>query len=180
MKLDQIADEGLVKQMELFDLWDLEKANKVDPNERWADEPRIVRCRLRTHPDITLNLYYRPRPLPPNTARQFAAALSKPPHALSETGIDDISLVFRDAAYPEYFNMRSARTEILRGRTVLVYDGVWLSTNLRNLGIFFAADELAFFVQEIHYLAPADIFEAHLGEAKMCLDSIDWNEPARR
>lgn len=172
MKLSQITDEGAIKQMTMFD-----DVRTNDRPDRWCDVPRVVRSHRSSQQEVTLTLYYRPRPLPSVCAGHFATLLSQAPHALSKQEIEDVDLVFRNAAYPEYFDMQSARTEDLRGRCVLVYDGVWLSTQLRNLGIFFPLGQETDFVQAIHYVAPADVFAAHLGEAKACLASIDWQEP---
>lgn len=173
MTIDQLNDEGLLKRVILFDNW--ERVGD-EPEQDYMGQPRLISYQLRTDNEVTLNFYYRGTLLHPNIAKEFLLLVSKPPHQLSSEEQESMSLVLRDAAYKEYFEMGAVRTEILRERTVLVAEGKWVASGLMNLGIFFNADKHAEVIQEIHYLAPPGKFEKHIGEAVASMTSIDWDK----
>jgi len=63
----------------------------------------------------------------------------------------------------------------VQGNKVIVINGTWQSSNTADHGIFFPKDELGCEVQEIHFVAPPEIYDQFLPEFERVLASIKWN-----
>jgi hypothetical protein len=123
---------------------------------------------------VELAFFYRGAPLNKVIGADFRSILSSPPHGLSAEELESIQLVLRDASEPEWFEMSSARTDVIQGKTVLLIEGTWKNSQLYNLGIFIDVDGTGCIVQEIHYTAPIDAREQYAAIAEAAISSIEW------
>jgi hypothetical protein len=123
---------------------------------------------------VELAFFYRGAPMNKFIGTDFRNILSSPPHELSSEEIESIQLVLRDASEPDWFDLTSARTDVLQGKTVLLIEGTWKNSHLYNLGIFIDVDGTGCTVQEIHYTAPLDVREKYAAIARAAISSIEW------
>jgi hypothetical protein len=123
---------------------------------------------------VELAFFYRGAPMNKVIGADFRGILSAPPHELSAEEVESIQLVLRDASEPDWFDLSSARTDLLQGKTVLLIEGTWKNSHLYNLGIFIDVDGSGCIVQEIHYTAPLDVREKYAEIAKAAISSIEW------
>jgi hypothetical protein len=128
--------------------------------------------------DVTLCLYYRGAPIDPSSAEEFSAVLSKTAHVLSDEEIDTLFDVLGNAANPNAFDMRYARTIDLRGKTVLAVEGVWTELKIEGLHFYVDADGSGRFVQEIYFTAPRADFDGYGESVKAALASVEWADAA--
>lgn len=130
---------------------------------------------LEAQPEVKFHFFNSGKLIAPLVANEFMDILELSPHQLSVEEFGNIELVVRDASEPEFFEMLSHRTEVLSGRTVLVVEGVWKFSNLKELGVFVHSDEAGRAIDEFHCSAPREIFETYRPQFEQILYSIDWS-----
>ncbi len=124
--------------------------------------------------DSQLGFYYRGRRTSEMAGKNFHALLDKPPHTLAEAELKALKEVVRDKANPEDFQVKSARTEDLNGKRVLILEGRYTANQNDSKHIFIDADGSGTSVQEIFFQAPKDKFQTYVNTADQALKSIHW------
>lgn len=137
--------------------------------------PRSLR---RFHPDhqedTSLGLFYRGHPVSTEAGKHFHQILGLPAHVLNAQETLSLEQVLNFIADPEVFELRSAQTMELNGRTVLRVRGLWKEGELESLGFFIDADGTGEVVQQIFFEAPKLTFQHHKEAAMAALKSIEW------
>ncbi|HEY9871512.1 MAG TPA: hypothetical protein V6D08_20310 [Candidatus Obscuribacterales bacterium] len=129
-------------------------------------------------PDVRLYIYYRGHPVSERSGESFEALLDKPPHELDESEWLSVQEVVRDAALPEVFERRRARTYDWCGKRVLIVDGHWQRLKEDSFAIFINAADHGCQVQEIHFVSPTTDYQYYLPDALLALNSIRWKQEA--
>lgn len=137
------------------------------------------RCRIFRQPEdpsVHIMMYYRGQPLATQAANRLLSVLEKPSHKLNPDEVDSIGVVLRDASDSDWFEMQSLRTETLKGRKVLVCEGLWKRSGLFDLGVFIDWKGDGSEIEELHYLAPQDLYQKFLATVGKAFRSIMWNQ----
>jgi len=163
-----IKRQGQVKSMRLPHGW------TTCPAERSTGEDFLREFHPGERDDVRLSFYYRGHRIARGGASDFLAVLGQPEHELSAAEAQSVDLVIRDASEKAWFRIDSIRTDRLNGKRALVVEGVWRKSGLGDLGIFIDADGTGSAVQEIHFLAPIDVYSSYLAVAQGALRSIVW------
>lgn len=161
----ELKDHGAIKRILLPANW-----------ERLPDEDYLIKYCRADDKEISLNFYYRGKPISDHIGTKFQALLTKAPHILTPEELHDLEVVIRDASEHAYFNLSDAQTQMLNERMIYVVHGHWKLSNLDSLGIFLDSDADGKTIDEIYYLAPPDKFGQHLDEIQRAFDSIEWND----
>ncbi|MBS2009950.1 MAG: hypothetical protein JST01_23070 [Cyanobacteria bacterium SZAS TMP-1] len=134
---------------------------------------------LKADPEVELFLYYRGSEEPKLIAEDFLKVLAAPPHKLSEEERFATECVIRNLSEESFFKQFSIATESINGTTVLVVDGQWKESQMRNLGVFVNGDGKGAVIDELHYTAPPEKFDAHLPAVRAILSSIRFGQGER-
>ena len=126
------------------------------------------------NPQVQLSFFYRGQPTDELTGTNFRSVLSAPAHKLSKEELANIEIVLRDAGEPDWFDLASAATELLSGKTVLSIEGTWRKSQLYDWGIFIDVDGSGCIIQEIHYTAPLAVQNLYAAAVKAALATIVW------
>lgn len=156
--------------MHLPDGW-----KETEPEVKVVFMERLREFRSQDDPAVEISLYYRGQPIARAAANRLLSVLEKPSHSLTEQEVDAVSVVLRDASDSDWFDLRSARTETLKGRKVLVCEGVWKRSGIVDLGVFIDRNGDGSEIEELHYKAPENLYQKFLGTAGRAFRSISWN-----
>jgi hypothetical protein len=124
--------------------------------------------------DARLSFFYRGRRCSEAMGKLFLKALKAPPQELSDSDFIVLQPVTR---MPKDFVKKSARTEDLNGRHVLVVEGsqsFGKSDQEDVKAIYIDSDGTGTAVQEIYFLAKPNKFKEHLAEVNKALKAIVW------
>jgi hypothetical protein len=166
-----VRDHGQVKLLVLPSHW---REVEEIPEGPVMHGPETRTFLLDTHPGVRLCFYFRGCPLPVPDAKAFHALLRLPAHELSADELEAVSMVIREASEPEYFELELLRTQKLKGKTILVMEGLWKEHKLCDLGLYIDADGTGAIVQELHYLAPPESYENYRSLVLELLSCIEW------
>jgi hypothetical protein len=86
--------------------------------------------------DIKVSFYYRGKPVDTSSAKDLQLILAQTPHQLNRNELENIEIVMHNAAEPEYFDLESAYTENINGKTVLIVNGVWKLSDAKSISVF--------------------------------------------
>jgi hypothetical protein len=166
----ELRNEGPIKRVILPEEW-----------QRTSDKPdsstasTLKNFALRHDPQVVIQFYYDGNDSGEADGQEFLEILSKPPHLLTVEELPLIYVISGGAGHPDYFETRYARTQSIRGKTVVVINGVWKSNNMSDLAIFVPIDPSGCQVQEIHYVSTADKYDQYLPAVEQIINSIEWN-----
>lgn len=168
--MTQITNQGQVKSLTLPDFWN---EQKIENSTFHGPEYRTFTKMGQT--DCQLQFYFRGIPLNKQSADAFKSILSgAAPHSLSKSEFESIDMVIREMCMPNLFVISSLRTDYLRGKMILVAEGMWKETQLYDLALFINADGDGEIVQEIHYRGNETNYNQNRAEVLKLLGSIEW------
>lgn len=124
--------------------------------------------------DVRLSIFHRGGPVSDSSAKSFRDVLNQPVHSLTYDEFWSVQQVLRDAALPDQFELLLAETIEVNGLTVLSVHGSWPKLKVDSHSIFIDADGLATQVQEIHFFAARDQYDAYWGDVQNAIASIKW------
>ncbi len=105
----------------------------------------------------------------------FLQLLRRPAHELSETEVMNIHLLLEQVAWPAKFKRDWAKTVLFAPRNVLMIQGVWVMERIKSRGLIIDTTfDMGNFVQEIWFVAPAEIFDLYSAEADRIFNSFRW------
>ena len=131
--------------------------------------------------DITFATYYRGKAMPKLIGQYFKILLEKPAHkVIDDDEYETLYIVLRHMCEEQFFRIDELYTQAINGKMALFVCGLWLSTELRNLGIFMAANLDCTEVDELHYFAPQARFDEHLPAVQAIVQSIRFRAYAER
>jgi hypothetical protein len=162
-----VVKEGLVERMTLPAGW---SENNESREEFWREFSPPDR------EDVKLVFFYRGKRVHREAATNFLKVLNLPEHELTMEERRNVEWIIRNASEPEWFAIKSLRTEGVNQKKALVMEGLWLKKRQANLGLFFDSDQTGSNVQEIHYVAPEEDYYKFLPDAINAIKSIVWNE----
>ncbi len=125
-------------------------------------------------PEVMLWFFYRGHKLTETVAESFRSLLALPSHLMTPQEIGPVEGVIRDKARREFFELISARTEQLNGKSVLTMQGRYKESQEDSYSIYIDADGSGSVVQELHFQAPKDSYRHYIPEAKKSFSSIIW------
>jgi hypothetical protein len=132
---------------------------------------------LSSDEDVAVSFFYRGFPLHNQTAAEaFHTMLQSAPHTLSAQEVHSIAEVLGDKASTNAFNTLSIRTENLNGKNVLLVEGRYKALQQDVYQLYVDADGTGKNVQEVFYQAPREKYLAHLKDAKLAINSIQWKK----
>lgn len=126
------------------------------------------------NPDARLSIFYRGLPVNGEAAASFRAVLSKAPHDLTKDEVAGLRGILRERADDKAFNLTSAKTMQLNGKTVLVIEGEYRGTGSKLKEILVDADGTGAAVQEIYYQSPSRSYDTYKAQVARSFDSIKW------
>lgn len=160
---------GQVKQMQLPKSW----------TERVIDKEEFQQWIAREFgppgkPSVSLGLFFRGHYLSEDPTEVLEKLLSSPlPHHLNEEDLIALDELLRDASLPDAFQFYDARVEDIRGRRVLVVEGLWVRQNLQTLWLFINSDDSGL-IEELYFAAPPEDYKLNLPLIVESLATIDW------
>jgi len=108
------------------------------------------------------------------SSQLFCGVLSTPPHNISQIEVDSLKEVLMRRNDPDTFRMFVAKTQDIKGKRVLVIEGVFLEFNLQVRTLYVDSDGTGSAVQEISFQAPKDRFVKYLLPGTKSLETITW------
>lgn len=163
-----IQDHGQIKRMRLPEGW---QGQTVDLGE--FDQRSLLEFAAPDHPDVRLSFFYRGVPVDDESAEAFKAVLETE-HPLSDEELNDISVILANMAIPEACRLETATTLEISGKNVLAVAGTWLTSENKTWAVFIDADGTGSVIQEIHFAAHSDDYDAYMDEAWQAFESIEW------
>jgi len=107
---------------------------------------------------------------------EFLSLLRRPAHEVGEQALLNISLLLEQVSWPAKFKRDWARTTYFPPHNVLQIQGTWVQERLKSRGLIldttFDSDN---YVQEVWFLAPAEIFDIYAAECERIFSSFRWN-----
>jgi hypothetical protein len=107
---------------------------------------------------------------------EFLQLLRRPAHELSDAEMLNIHLLLEQVSWPAKFKRDWARTTYFPPHNVLQIQGLWVQERIKSRAIIldttFDSDN---YVQEIWFIAPAEIFEVYAAECERIFSSFRWN-----
>lgn len=158
---------GQISDMQLPDGW-----VKVEQDD--SDLSSLI---LFTPPDdqrAQLGFYYRGIPISPRSGEKFRSLLRQNPGIVSGDQLDELYEVLGDLAAMDEFVLSSVSTFVLNGRTVLLAEGRWVSTEYDSYELLIDAGQGGAVVQQVYFIAPPARFEVLLPTITRCIATIDW------
>src|SRR4030095_14258449 len=165
----ELRHQGQVKRMTLPGGWQ-EREIDLDDHDlaslREFNPPGV--------PQVRLCFYYRGIPIDAESASRFRDLLEKPAHDLEPGELEAVDLVLGNLAYADVFVIETKSTSELNGKRVLMITGRWLESKMRTWAMFIDADGTGSAVQEIHFIAPPEVYDSSLNEVQGALNSVEW------
>lgn len=124
--------------------------------------------------DCQLGFYYRGRRTSEVAGRNFNQILDAPAHELTPAEYSSLGEVLRDKAKAEDFTVKSARTEDINGKRVLVVEGRYNVNQNDSFHVFVDSDNSGTAVQEVFFQAPKDKFAKYGADAEQSIRKVRW------
>lgn len=124
--------------------------------------------------DCQLGFYYRGRRTSESAGENFHNILSQEDHELSKNEYNSLEEVVRDKAKAVDFTLKSARTEEINGKRVLVVEGRYNKNQNDSKHMFIDSDGTGTAVQEIFFQAPKDKFAVYGNAATQAMKTVRW------
>jgi hypothetical protein len=170
----QLSNQGQVAAMDLPDGW----VEKPAETMRTTIGTRSLReFSQPDEPEACICFYYRGLPLTAVGAAAFRTTIRQPEHPLSAKEIETLREVLKERGDASVFVIESARTLDWNGRRVLRLEGHYKQTGANLIELFVDCDGTGRAVQEIYFIAPADIFPRYDQAAEKALRTIEWRPP---
>ena len=105
----------------------------------------------------------------------FLQLLRRPAHELGEDELLNIHLLLDQIAWPAKFKRDWARTTFYPPHNVLQIQGLWVQERIKSRAIILDTTfDSGNFVQEIWFVAPAEIFDVYAAECERIFSSFKW------
>lgn len=125
---------------------------------------------------VRFSFYYRGHRIPEAQGEIFKQMLAAGPRDLGLPDLEPISLIVMNVVLPEYFDFGNARISDLCGRRVLIVDGYWKGDGTSAFAVYVDSDGTGTAIQEIHFVAPPQLYPLYLEAAKSALKTIIWKK----
>lgn len=165
----QLQDYGQIKQISLPDGW---VGGRVDFGH--YDQRSLVQFTPSGIPDVRVCFFYRGLPVDDESGHRFRALLEVPAHKLTSDELESMAVVLSNLAIPKAFTIESAETIELNGKSVVSVTGTWLDSGHKNWGLLISTDGSGSVIQEIHFIAPSELYDLYLSEASAAINSVEW------
>jgi hypothetical protein len=166
---EQVTNLGQIARMEMPSGW------QPGPNYDTRQHSATYReFHPQGDPGCQLGFYYRGRRTSEYAGDKFHETLQKPSHILGDAELATLKEVIRDKANPADFELKSAHTEDINGKRVLVLEGRYTGNQQDSKHIFIDADGTGTAVQEIFFQAPKDKYQRYAKAADDAMHSTRW------
>ena len=125
-------------------------------------------------PECQLGFYYRGRRTSETAGELFKDVLAKPAHELSGAEYASLQEVVRDKAKAEDFTVKTAHTEEINGKKVLVVEGRYNGNQNDAKHMFIDSDGTGTAVQEVFFQASKEKFAKYGNAADQAMRSVVW------
>jgi len=131
--------------------------------------------KLNEDPEVEFLLYYRGKEVALDIASDFKAVLASPPHVLSAAEYATIEVVLRHMSEDDFFERYRVVTTKIGGQTVLLTEGRWIVSDVKNLALFAAGNNSGSIIDELHYYAPAAKYDKYMDQGMAIFESIKFD-----
>jgi hypothetical protein len=130
----------------------------------------------RDRSDVNVYSYFVWSPESRKNAENLLRVLKNPPHPLARDEIQSLRPVIDrlSESAPGEFDIRSAKTQDLNQRRVIVVEGRWSKHRLDAYIVLVDASGCGKLAQQLAYTAPPADYRRRLGDAQAAFDSIFW------
>jgi len=135
---------------------------------------------LKSDDEVKFLLYCREREVAEDVASDLRAVLVQPPHKLAQKEYETIEYILRHMSEDDFFARSNVETKSFGGCTVLVVEGLWKASSVKNYALFVPGNDRGTIIDEIHFYAPAEKFDLHLPAALEIFQSIKFVNGVRR
>lgn len=105
----------------------------------------------------------------------FLQLLRRPGHELSDDEMLTIALLLDQVGWPSKFKRDWARTVFYPPHNVLQIQGLWVQERIKSRAIILDTTfDSGNYVQEIWFIAPAEIFDIYASECERIFSSFRW------
>lgn len=164
-----VKNLGQVKALRLPEGW-----TECPNDDTIGDRQYLREFMAEGHDQVRISFFYRGSRVDNQSGKDLLKLLSGESHELNQAELDDMAFILRDASVADWFNIRSARTEILNKKKILLVEGTWTANGRENLAIFIDTDGTGTAVQEIHFAAPKADYKDYLNSAVQAIKSVEW------
>ncbi len=134
--------------------------------------------------DTSLSIYDRGFPIPSKDADNLKSLLGKPPHKLNAEEIADLGPgILGTAGDASAFNLISASTTMINGKSVLKVEGDWKMSGKKFVGYYvpegkqgsnMPSDNRS--IKEMYFEGREPQFSQHLPQATKSIESVNWKK----
>lgn len=121
-----------------------------------------------------MGIFFRGYPVADEVASRFRQMLDETPHDCGGDELASIAEVLRDLASTNHFELHSAQTEVINGRSVLVIEGDWIERKSSATYAFVDIDNNGRFIQEVFYEVPIGQVPTASELFNQCFSNADW------
>lgn len=164
----KIENVGCIKSLELPKGW----ARDSSPLESGGRE--VIRFHPTGSAQIAVCTFVRQLPLLREAAEAFLVTLNSDFHPLFQDELDLLEDVLEDMADPMAFQITEAFTGTIEDKRVLRIQGRWLKSLEDTLCYVVDVHGDGKIVQQLYYIAPADLFNDHKASADEVFQSVKW------
>ncbi len=105
----------------------------------------------------------------------FLQLLRRPGHDLSDDEMMTIALLLDQIGWPSKFKRDWARTTFFPPHNVLQIQGTWVQERIKSRAIILDTTfDSGNYVQEVWFIAPAEIFDIYAAECERIFSSFRW------
>jgi hypothetical protein len=122
--------------------------------------------------EVKFMMYSRGKEVASDIAHDFQVVLAMPPHILTAEEYATIEVVLRHMSEDDFFERRFVETQVIDGRSVLVVEGTWKRSGVKNLAVFVDGNGKGSIIDEFHFYAPTEKYDQYLSEGQAIYQSI--------
>jgi len=139
------------------------------------DENRFFQeYHLESDPSIQIYFEYRGRRMSEAASNIFRDLILAAPRNVTLIEIEQYRELLQTKSDPTRFRPLIAKTQDIKGKRVLVVEGIFLKFNLQARTLYVDSDGTGSAVQEISFQTPVDRFIKYVLPGTRCLESILW------
>jgi hypothetical protein len=166
---DRVTDLGQISRMEMPSGW------QAGPDYNNRQHGATYReFHPAGDPGCQLGFYYRGHRTSAMAGEKFHDVLQKPSHIVGEAELASLKEIVRDKANPKDFELKSAHTEDINGKRVLILEGRYTGNQQDAKHIFIDSDGTGTAVQEVFFQAPKDKYQRYAKVADDAMHTARW------
>jgi hypothetical protein len=129
---------------------------------------------LEADPEVKVYFEYRGKRMSKEASEMFYNVLAASPHSLTQAELEGLKQLLQKRSDPAAFRTMVAKTQDIRGKRVMVVEGLFLNHGLQARTLYVDSDGTGSAVQEITFQAPSTRFANNMLQGIKSLESIIW------